>query len=80
MGEVTAGLIMFDAFLFVRVVARDDGAGWFTVAEVDGLVRYVSRDEEKVARFVDDLALQIGAVAGEDAAREEVDGCFIAAV
>ena len=68
-----------DAFLLVRVIAGDQGFGRFGGTQVDRLVRHIRRDEDEVARFVDDRLAQTRPIAGFDPSFQQVDGGVIAA-
>src|SRR5690349_4938008 len=74
------GIVGDDAFLLVRVIASNEGSGRFGGTQVDGLVRHVSRDEDKVSGFVDDRLAQTRPIACLDASFQQVDGGFIAAM
>lgn len=79
-GGLGGRVVEHDAFLFLGVVAGDEGEGLLGVAEVEGLVGDVGRDEDEIAGLVDHRLAKAAAVEGFDAALEQVDGGLEAGV
>ena len=59
--------------LLVRVVACHDGDGRLGVAEIEGLVWHVRRDENEISGDIHNAFLQSLAVASLDAALQQID-------
>ena len=59
--------------LLVRVVACHNGDGRLGVAEIEGLVRHVRRDENEICGDIHNTFLQPLAVASSDAALQQID-------
>src|SRR4249920_2330538 len=81
-GELILCVLWIDhhVLLLVRIVARHDGDGWLGVAEIEGLVGYVRRDEQEVSRDIHDAFLKPFARAGLDTPLYQIDCRLIALV
>jgi hypothetical protein len=66
----------FDALLRVGVVAGDDGSRRLSCAQIYRLVRHIGRDEQKVARLVNQRLSQTLPVSGFHPSFQDVDCGF----